>query len=155
MLTNIYNDPAEGNFCNEGGKAIKLQIVMDYNHHKGYVDKGDRKANSYSISQHTLEWTKKLFFQLLDLVILNSYILLSSCGGNKISHKDFVCTLARNMLAHAEPERRIPWPLGRRPDVELQAARLEVCGSKQWPTVSETQLSCCMCKVRGVTKKFL
>ena len=41
MLTNIHSAQAEGNFCNGGGKAIKLQIVMDYNHHMGYVDKGD------------------------------------------------------------------------------------------------------------------
>ena len=33
MLTNIHNAPAEDNFCNERGKAIKPQIVMDYNHH--------------------------------------------------------------------------------------------------------------------------
>ena len=49
MLTDIHNVPAESNFCNEGGKAIKPQIVMDYNHHMGYMDKGDRMANSYSI----------------------------------------------------------------------------------------------------------
>jgi len=55
MLTNIHNAPAEGNFCNEGGKAIKPQIVMDYNHHMGYVDKGDRLANSYSISHRTFK----------------------------------------------------------------------------------------------------
>ena len=45
MLTNIHSVPAEGNFCNEAGKAIKSQIVMDYNHHMGCVDKGDRMAN--------------------------------------------------------------------------------------------------------------
>ena len=33
MLTNIHNGPVEGNFCNEGGKAIKPQIVMVYNRH--------------------------------------------------------------------------------------------------------------------------
>ena len=81
------------------GKAIKPQIVMDYNHHMGYVDKGDRMANSYSTSRRTFEWTKKLFFHLLDLTILNSYILHSSCGGKKISHRDFRFTLVRNMLA--------------------------------------------------------
>jgi len=32
MLTNIHNAPAEGNFCDEGGKATKPQIVMDYKH---------------------------------------------------------------------------------------------------------------------------
>ena len=83
MLTNIHSAPAEGNFCNEGGKAIKLQIVMDYNHRMGYVDKGDRMANN------TFKWTKKLFFHLLDLAILNSYILCSSCGSKKMSHKRF------------------------------------------------------------------
>jgi hypothetical protein len=62
MLTNIYNVSAEGIFCNERGKAIKPQIVMDYNHHVGYVDKGDRMASSYSISRRTFKWTKKLFF---------------------------------------------------------------------------------------------
>ena len=93
---------------------------------------------------------KKLFLHLLDLAILNSYILHSSCGGKKISHRDFRFTLVRNMLAHAGPERR---PLGRPPKVEKRVARLEVCGSKHWPTPSKTQLRCRVCKARGVTKK--
>jgi hypothetical protein len=50
MLMNIHNAPVEGNFCNGEGKAIKPQIVMEYNRHMGYVDKGERMANSYSIS---------------------------------------------------------------------------------------------------------
>ena len=62
MLTNIHNALAEGNFCNERGKAIKPQIVMDYNHHMGYVDKDDRMAKSYSTSRRTLKWTKNFSF---------------------------------------------------------------------------------------------
>jgi hypothetical protein len=54
MLTNMHNTPAEkGNFCDEKGSALKPLIVEDYNHHMGYVDKGDRMANSYSISHCT------------------------------------------------------------------------------------------------------
>jgi len=55
MLTNIQEVPAKGNFWNVGRKAIKPQTVTDYNHHVGYVDKGDRMANSYSISRHTFK----------------------------------------------------------------------------------------------------
>jgi len=62
MLTNIHNAPVEGNFFYDRRKAIKLQIVMDYKHHMGCVDKGDRKANSYSISWRTLKWTKNCSF---------------------------------------------------------------------------------------------
>jgi hypothetical protein len=91
----MHAPPAEGNFCDEHGKAIKPAIVGDYNRHMGHVDKLDRMANSYSISRQTWKWTKKLFFHLLDLMILNSSILLSSCGA-KLSH----ITLVRNMLDH-------------------------------------------------------
>ena len=80
----------------------------------GYVDKGDRMA------------------------ILNSYILHSSSGDRKISHRDFQFTLMRNMLAHAGPEQRVTRPLGIPPKVEKRVARLEVCDSKHCHTPSET-----------------
>ena len=54
-LMNIRDVPVKGNFCNEGRRAIKPQTVIDYNHHMEYVDKGDRMANSYSISCHTFK----------------------------------------------------------------------------------------------------
>jgi len=57
------------------------------------------------------------------------------------------------MLAHAGPEWRVQRPLGRPPNDESHVAMLEVCGSKHWPTRSETQLRCRVCKARGVTKK--
>jgi len=82
-LTNIHDPPAEGNFCDNKGKAIKPQIVADYDRHMGYVDKTDRMANSYFINRHTWKWTKQLFFHLFDLAILNSYILFSSLGVRK------------------------------------------------------------------------
>jgi hypothetical protein len=72
ILTNIHNAPAEGNFCDSDGKAIKPETVTLYSHHMGYVDKGDRMANTYSICHPTLKWMKKLFFHLFDLDILYS-----------------------------------------------------------------------------------
>ena len=56
-------------------------------------------------------------------------------------------------MALAGPEQRLPRPLGRPPNVESHVTMLEVCGSKRWPTCSETQLRCHVCKGRGVTKK--
>jgi hypothetical protein len=81
ILTNIHDSPTEGNFCDNNGKAIKPQIVVDYNRHMGYVDKGDRRATSYFIVRRTWKWTKKLIFHLFDLAVLNSHSLFSSCGG--------------------------------------------------------------------------
>jgi hypothetical protein len=43
-------------------------------------------------------------FHLSDLDIHDSYILLSACGGKKISHIDFRLTLDREMLLRAGHE---------------------------------------------------
>jgi hypothetical protein len=61
------------------------------------VDKSDRMTNSNSISRHIWKWMKKLLFHLLDLSILNSYILLTSCG-SKLTHCDFRLTLVRDLI---------------------------------------------------------
>jgi hypothetical protein len=45
----MHNPPAEENICDENGNAKKPAIVEYYNRHMGYVDKGDRMANSYTI----------------------------------------------------------------------------------------------------------
>jgi hypothetical protein len=84
--------------------------VADDNCHIGHVGNTDRMANSYTASHRTRKWTKELFFHLLNLAIVNSYILLSSCNGKKISHRDFRLTLIREMLAHSgyEPRPSIP-----------------------------------------------
>jgi len=66
MVTNIHHPTQEGNFCNEKGNVIKPDMMMDYNHHRGYRDKGDRMPKSCPM---TWKWMKKLFSHLFDLII--------------------------------------------------------------------------------------
>jgi len=80
MLTNMDPPPAEGNFCDDSNRLMKPHIVERYNRHMGYVDSSDRMANSYLMSRCTFKWITKLFFHFLDLTVLNSWILLYSCG---------------------------------------------------------------------------
>jgi hypothetical protein len=87
MLTNIHDPPQVEKFHNEQANMIKPEIMADCNCHMDYVDGGDRMANSYSISCQTWKGMKGLFSYLFSLAILNSCILLSSCGGKKISHR--------------------------------------------------------------------
>jgi hypothetical protein len=83
MLTNMDPPPPEGNFCEN--RPVKPHIVAWCNCHMGYVDNSDRMANTYSMCRRSFKWTTKLFFHLLDLTVLNSWILLSSCGA-KYTH---------------------------------------------------------------------
>ena len=149
MLTNMHSPPAEGSFCDEHGNAIKPAVIVDYNKHMGYVDKADRMANSYGICRRTWKWTNKLFFHLLDLTILNSHILLKSCGANW-THRDFRLALVRNMLELAgsgppRPQR----PRGRPPAGSSGRSRIGEVTEQHWPTSSNSRLRCRVCASRG------
>jgi len=118
----------------------------------GHVDNTDRMANSYTASRRTWKWTKKLFFHLLDPAIVNSYILLSSRGGKKISHRDFRLTLIREMLAHSGYEPQPSMPVGRPAQTSTNIRRLDTCHNKHWTARNPTQRCCRVCSARGVTR---
>jgi len=82
LLTNMDPPPEEGNFCDESKRGVMPQIMAQYNRHMGYVDISDRMVNSYSMCRRTFKWTTKLFFHLLDLTVLKSWILLLHVGLN-------------------------------------------------------------------------
>jgi hypothetical protein len=77
----------EGSFCDEQEKAHKPVIVTDDNQHMGYIEKGDRMANSHSISWEHGSGGKKILFHHLELTILNNYNILSSCSGTADQRK--------------------------------------------------------------------
>jgi len=109
MLTNMDPPPAEGNFCDNSNHPVKPHIVERYNRHMGYINNSEFMANSYSMSRHTFKWTTKLFFHLLDLTVLNSWRLLSSCGA-KYTHQDFRLLLVRNLTEEAGKSQDHPTP---------------------------------------------
>jgi hypothetical protein len=114
LLTNMHPGPADGIFCDEHGNTVKPNVVQDYSKHMGYVDKCDRMTNSYTIIRRTWKWTKKLFFHLLYLTILNNFILFASCGA-KVTHSDFKLTLIKDLIQEARRFSRIQTALRGRP----------------------------------------
>ena len=145
MLTNNDPPPDEGNFCDDSKQAVKLQIMARYNWHMGYVDNSDHMANSYSMCRRNFKWTKKLFFHLLDLTVLNSWILLSSCGA-KCTHRDFRLLLVRNLIEEAgkSQDRLTPSLVGRPSAAAANVMRLDSRHNQHWPAKS-SKLCCCVC----------
>jgi hypothetical protein len=76
---------------------VKPLIIEDYTTHLSYADLSDRMANSYSFSKKTWKWMEKLFFHLLDVTILNSYMLYKIYGGN-MTHLKFREQLVRDLI---------------------------------------------------------
>jgi len=132
---------------------VKPHIVERYNRHMGYVDNSDHMVDSYSMSRRTFKWTTKLFFHFLDLTVLNSWILLSSCGA-KYTHRDFRLLLVRNLIEEAgkSQDRPIPRLVGTASSGTKNVLRLESRHNKHWPAKSSTQLRCRLCSSRGQRK---
>ena len=78
-------------------------VVENYSAYMGLVDKSDRMVNSCGIAQITWKWTKKLFFHLTDMTILNAFLIHKSCGG-KIMHKNFREILVCELIIHLQEE---------------------------------------------------
>ena len=127
---------------------MKTHIVERNNRHVGFVDISDRIANSYSVDQHNLKWTIKLFSHLLDLTVLNSWILLSSFGAQYT--RNFRLLLVRNLIEEAgKSQDRITLSLIGTPSAAAaNIVWLERRHNQHWP-VKSTQLHCRVCSSRG------
>ena len=146
MLTNMDQPPEEGNFCVDSKRAVKPQILARYKRHMGYVDIYDPMANSYSMCRRTFKWTMKLFFHLLDLTVLKSWILLSSFGA-KCTHKDFRLLLVRNLIEEAG--RSHPSLVGRPSVAAANVMKLDSCFNQHWPAKHKNNIRCRVCSERG------
>jgi hypothetical protein len=145
--------PAEGNFCDNNHHPVKPHIVERYYRHMGYINNSDRMANNCSMSWRTFKWTTKLFFQFVDLTVLNSWILFSSYGA-KYTHRDFRLLLVRNLIEEAGKSQDRPTPrlIARPSSGAKNVLRFESCHNKHWPAKS-TQLCCCLCSSCGQRKR--
>jgi hypothetical protein len=132
----IHDPPREGNYSDEHGNTIKQVTVADYNRRMGHVENADRMANSYTASHRMSKWTKKLFFRLLDLVIL------SLSGGKKVSHRDFRITLIREKLARSGHEPRPSKPVGRPAPASTNIRRLDTTSTGLTTTPQGRDVAC-------------
>jgi len=139
----------------ETEEAIRPCVVEDYNAHMGFVDKSDRMVNSYGIARRTWKWTKKLFFHLTDMTILNAFLIHKSCGG-KMTHKTFPEILVRELIIHSQEENVTASGISRgRPSATAsQLSRLEVKHSQHWPGRG-TRRQCHVCSLQKQTQTTL
>jgi len=91
----------------------------------------------------------------LDLTIVNICILLSSCGGKKISHRDLRLTLIREMLARSGHEPRPCMPTGRPASASNNVGRLDTRHNKHWLCRNNTKRRGRVFSARGVTRTVI
>jgi len=110
-----------------------------------FVDKSDRKVKSYGTARRTWQWTKKLFFHLTDMTILNAFLIHKSSSG-KMTHKNFCEILVRKLIIHSQEENVTASGIsrGRRSPTASVLSQLEVTHSQHWPPKGKLR-RCCVC----------
>jgi hypothetical protein len=106
MLTTLHDDlMTQTSKINHktGEPVIKPQCVLDYNKSMGIVDKADMMITSLSCMRKSLKWYKKVFFHIIDLYLLNAFLLYKTTNANKIVFAEFQLTVIREILQKYGP----------------------------------------------------
>ena len=72
-----------------GRSRVKPLVVCKYNQSIGGVDKTDQYGCYYSFDRKSVKLWRKLMFWLLEVAIVNSYILYRETVGSPSSHADY------------------------------------------------------------------
>ena len=81
-----------------GDPRLKPPCVQTYNGGMGGVDASDQMAATYRFVQKYVKWFKKLFVNLLDIVVLNLFYLYKEVGGSE-RFLEFGSTCRRNLFS--------------------------------------------------------
>ena len=86
------------------------KAVAEYNKYMKGVDQVDQLLSYYGFSHHTVKWWRRAFFYLLDMAVVNSYVLYTLKHPDKkrrLTHEQFRVQLAIDLLS-AAGQRALP-----------------------------------------------
>lgn len=100
MLTTIHKDDVvaverRSRQSDTGREVVqKPKASVEYNKYMGGVDRADQFLSYYRFSHRTVKWWRRAFFFLLDMAVVNSYVLYTFNNPNskaRLSHEQSAC----------------------------------------------------------------
>ena len=83
------------------------ETVKYYNSTKFGVDVTDQMAKKYSVKYGSRRWPLHVFYNILDLAAINTWILYKESTGSCISRKDFLFQLSEELVSEYEMQEKI------------------------------------------------
>ena len=100
-LTTIHKDTdvtveRRTRHATDGRETVqKPQAIVEYNKYMGGVDLADQLLSYYGFGHRTVKWWRRAFFFLLDMAVVNGYILYTVQNPDKrqrLNHEQFRIT---------------------------------------------------------------
>ena len=104
MLSTIHSATEKwtGKNSRDGNPIYKPTVIVDYTRLMGGVDLSDQLMTYYNFLRKTKKWWRKLWVHLLNMAVMNAFVLNRKFGANKkLSHYEFRQELARQLLDEA------------------------------------------------------
>lgn len=100
------------------------KVVETYNKYMGGVDRFDQMLERYAIGRRSIKWWHRIFYYLLDMAVVNSFVLwkLNRPDKEKCSQLTFRLKLARQLVNGFSSRKAI----GRPPNFVKLAVPVEV-----------------------------
>ena len=83
---------------------IKSTAIFHYNTFMGGVDLSDKQIYHHAAERSTRRYWKKIFQNLLDISILNSWIIFNLGRERKMSRDKFILSIVESLVSTAQPE---------------------------------------------------
>lgn len=113
MLSSIHdaNMVDTGKVNRETGQIIeKPECIYEYIKKMGGVDLGDQMMTYYSFLRKSQKWSRKLLIHMINMLLMNAFILNSKFGCRKLSHEDYRDEIVRFLLQDGMRQYNIPLP---------------------------------------------
>ena len=86
-----------------GNRIPKPVPIYEYTKYMSGVDLSDQYMSFHVALRKSMKWSRKLFFHLFNMVILNSYLLNKKFGKRKLSKHDYIEYIANYLVDTGSP----------------------------------------------------
>ncbi|CAF1084542.1 unnamed protein product [Brachionus calyciflorus] len=84
------------------------KIIDSYNKKKVGVDLVNSMTKTYSVKCKTRRWPVVVFFNLVNMAAINSWVLYKQCNNTRISRRLYLIGLAQEILAQSQAQETTP-----------------------------------------------
>lgn len=86
-----------------GQKRKKPSPIVQYNKYMGGVDRQDQLMSYYPCERKSIRWYKKLGLHIVQMLLLNAYLLFKKHTKSKISIYDFRISIIDSLVPETRP----------------------------------------------------
>ncbi|XP_046394787.1 piggyBac transposable element-derived protein 4-like [Ischnura elegans] len=155
VLSNCHDATVNtANRKQKDGRKVKVdcpELICFYNKYMGGVDLSDQKVGVYDFDRRSNKWWKKVFYKVLMLAVVNSWILYMDTTKKDVRLLQFIVPLAEKMMAMGKEQSKVKRKRCRgRPS---KIAKLMLNVGDHLPVEGNTRRRCMRCAQNKVEKR--